>query len=78
MKGDTRSLDYSSHVVWGLGSRDPLRVVWGLGFKGEFFKISIADFSKRRYSIVDYGCATQARFSAPMHLNNVQFFNLTA
>ena len=33
MKGDTRSLDYSSHVVWGLGSRDPLRVVCDLILK---------------------------------------------
>ena len=51
MKGDTRSLDYSSHVVWGLGSRDPLRMVWGSGFKREFLKISIADFSKRSPTI---------------------------
>ena len=36
LKEDTRSLDYNSRVVRGPGSRDSLKVVWGLGFKGEF------------------------------------------
>ena len=34
-RGSTRSLEYSSYGVWGLGSSGVLwfRVIWGLGFR---------------------------------------------